>query len=577
MKKTSKLIGIITIAAVIGLTITACGDGSGGGNISVTFNSVTADGSSSQTTTQLTLIFSQAISGLTENDISLNGVSGVNKGILSGSGPAYTLPISDFTQNGTLTVSVSKSSYDISPPSRTATIYYYSGGDNILVSFDSVTADGSPTSTTTQLTLTFSQVISGLTENDISLSGMSGVNMGILSSSGPVYTLPISGFTQNGTLSISVSKSGYDISPSSRTATIYYYYSGGTLSLNGNVSISPNNNLTINVELTADYSGSEAVGYQWYKDDTAIPDATSNKYTPTEAGSYTVTVSAAGYNSKTSTAVTVINPETPVADDYDISGASTYTYDGSPKSVTISPKTDKSQGNITVYYNGVETVPTDAGTYTITFNVAAVYGWNAATGLSAGTLIINKAAGASLSKPAAASKAYNRITINAITASTGQSVEYAISTASDETGLSAWQSGTVFTGLNINTTYYIYVRSVGNDNYETTTNVSDAITTLQSGTAEITAYYWVNEQDVLATTDSTDEGSITLSPGQELIITAQSAGYTNQQWHLNGVNTGRTGTTYTFSSTITGNYTVGLFVQKGGKYYNANFAITVEE
>jgi protein involved in polysaccharide export with SLBB domain len=194
---------------------------------------------------------------------------------------------------------------------------------------------------------------------------------------------------------------------------------------------------------------------------------------------------------------------------------------------------------------------------------------------------ITRAAGATVNAPTVLSKSYNRITVNTITASTGQSVEYAISTSIDETGLT-WRNDTVFTGLNAETTYYIYARSVANDNYDEGTASVGTITTLQSGTAEVTSYYWVNERDVLATTGNTGNGAITLSPGDVLTITAQGApqggeGYTNQQWYLNGVPTGNTGNTYMFSTTITGKYTVGLFVQKDGKWYNANFAITVTE
>ena len=93
--------------------------------IPITFSSVTANGSSTQTTTQLTLTFSQAITGLTADDITLSGVSGVQKETLSGSGPTYTLPISGFTTSGTLNVAAAKSGYTISGSSKTVSIYYY--------------------------------------------------------------------------------------------------------------------------------------------------------------------------------------------------------------------------------------------------------------------------------------------------------------------------------------------------------------------------------------------------------------------------------------------------------------------
>jgi len=80
------------------------------------------------------------------------------------------------------------------------------------------------------------------------------------------------------------------------------------LDLNGTVAISPAANALTGDVLTASYNGSETVTitWQWNKDAAAIANATSDKYTPTEAGSYTVTASAKGFNSKTSaTAVEV--------------------------------------------------------------------------------------------------------------------------------------------------------------------------------------------------------------------------------------------------------------------------------
>jgi len=79
------------------------------------------------------------------------------------------------------------------------------------------------------------------------------------------------------------------------------------LLLTGDISISPDLGVVVNDELTAKYTGPEVVSYQWLKNDVIIAGASGTKYTPVEAGSYTVEVSAAGYVSKTSDAVTVIN------------------------------------------------------------------------------------------------------------------------------------------------------------------------------------------------------------------------------------------------------------------------------
>jgi hypothetical protein len=66
---------------------------------------------------------------------------------------------------------------------------------------------------------------------------------------------------------------------------------------------------TVGDTLTATYTttGTETVSYQWKRDGSNVgTDATT--YTTDQAGSYTVTVSAQGYKSKTSAAVTVTGP-----------------------------------------------------------------------------------------------------------------------------------------------------------------------------------------------------------------------------------------------------------------------------
>jgi hypothetical protein len=98
--------------------------------------------------------------------------------------------------------------------------------NDIPVTLSNVTASGSPT---TALTLTFSEVIPGLSASDITLV-LNGppfsVTKGTLSNVGPVYTLPIINSSANGTLTVTVEKPGYDITPS-KEVTIYG--SGGAI------------------------------------------------------------------------------------------------------------------------------------------------------------------------------------------------------------------------------------------------------------------------------------------------------------------------------------------------------------
>ena len=153
----------------------------------------------------------------------------------------------------------------------------------------------------------------------------------------------------------------------------------GPVDLEGNITITPNTSVTTGMELTANYSGSETVSYQWKKDGTNVG-ANSNKHTPGEAGSYTVTVSASGYNSKTSNAVTVtgvtlenltgtigITPSTNVIIGMEL----TADYSGSE---TVSYQWKKDGTNVGV--NSNKFTPGEAGSYTVTVNAS---GYNSKT------------------------------------------------------------------------------------------------------------------------------------------------------------------------------------------------------
>jgi len=95
------------------------------------------------------------------------------------------------------------------------------GGGNIAVTLTSVTANGNATTTTSALTLAFSAPVAGLSAADIALSGVPGVTKGTLTGTNP-YTLPIGGFSTDGTLNVAVSKAGYAINGSPTTVLIKY-------------------------------------------------------------------------------------------------------------------------------------------------------------------------------------------------------------------------------------------------------------------------------------------------------------------------------------------------------------------
>ena len=78
--------------------------------------------------------------------------------------------------------------------------------------------------------------------------------------------------------------------------------------LSGTVTIIPEGDAYITVPLNAVYTGDESVSYQWKKGTTNVGTGGST-YTPTEAGDYTVTVSASGYESLISEAIDITAPD----------------------------------------------------------------------------------------------------------------------------------------------------------------------------------------------------------------------------------------------------------------------------
>ena len=82
--------------------------------------------------------------------------------------------------------------------------------------------------------------------------------------------------------------------------------------------------------------------------------------------------------------------KTPVVSDYNIANLNQTA--GSVTAVSITRNSEASPGAVqNIRYNNNTVIPQAAGTYPVIFDVAAATGWNAATGLSAGNLVVNPA------------------------------------------------------------------------------------------------------------------------------------------------------------------------------------------
>jgi hypothetical protein len=187
------------------------------------FMRVEADGNATTKSTRLTLTFDQEFKGLSAADITMDGIPGINRGTLSAfvydpvlDTYKYTLPISDFTDSGILSVSVAKTGIAITNSTRTTTVYH-----TVSVEFLNLVAnyvDG----TTTSITLYFSQPIPELWPTHIELVGLDNITKGSYEAVGNTFRLDISGFTKEQSLRVTVSKAGYTITPQTQTVNIFY-------------------------------------------------------------------------------------------------------------------------------------------------------------------------------------------------------------------------------------------------------------------------------------------------------------------------------------------------------------------
>ena len=104
---------------------------------------------------------------------------------------------------------------------------------------------------------------------------------------------------------------------------------------------------------------------------------------PTNAGTYTAEITV-GDNKATASVTYKIEKATPKASDFTFAAPTYLTYDGNPKTATVTSTKIDADHIAVKYYQGETAVagPTEAGTYTVKINVAESGNYNVATGLT---------------------------------------------------------------------------------------------------------------------------------------------------------------------------------------------------
>ena len=213
----------VALAAVIGFSMTACetdtssGTGHTPGNITWTLEQTGGildnDKVPTSATTAIEITFSDAVS-LTDTDITIGGAASRGAVALSSSGNVWIVPVT-VSKSDNATVTVNKTGV----AGGTKTVMVYKLGERLPIDWTAAANGTANSVTSTAITFTFTEAVTGLTENDITLTaGTGSATIGNLTGSGTSWTLAITVINQ-GEIKVAIAQTG--ISATEKTVQVH--------------------------------------------------------------------------------------------------------------------------------------------------------------------------------------------------------------------------------------------------------------------------------------------------------------------------------------------------------------------
>jgi len=157
-----------------------------------------------------TIEFSEPVFGFTSADITMGGTAGATTAVVTGGGTTYNVAVSGMVTDGTVTAALGAGvvtdvtgNSNVAATSTDNEVTYNTTNPTVLV--EKAVGQADPTNISPiNFTVTFSELVVGFTDTDVVLGGTAGANNVVVTGAGPVYTVTVSGMTNDGTVTISI-------------------------------------------------------------------------------------------------------------------------------------------------------------------------------------------------------------------------------------------------------------------------------------------------------------------------------------------------------------------------------------